>query len=186
MFPCLTLPPLPALAQRKLLEDPKFLAYLKHLTYWKRPEYARFILCVLTVLAASYNPLVSLLHTPRRYPHCLFYLDRLQSEEFRTELTKPGVAQYLTQQQFLHWQHSLNRLRAPVDPRAAALFGQRPDAAAAAAAAPVAAAAPSPAPDTAMGSDSDNGSDSDDSDDSDGDVLELPPPPPPPPAAPAP
>lgn len=34
------------LARYGYMEDPAFLNYLNYLAYWKKPEYARFILCV--------------------------------------------------------------------------------------------------------------------------------------------
>ena len=37
---------LQSLAQQNLMEDPSFILYLEYLTYWSRPEYARFIMCV--------------------------------------------------------------------------------------------------------------------------------------------
>lgn len=49
------------LAQNRFFEDPAFVKYLQYLQYWKRPEYAKFIV----------------------YPHCLHFLDLLQDEQFR-------------------------------------------------------------------------------------------------------
>ena len=35
------------LAQNRYFDDAAFVSYLQYLQYWKRPEYARFIMCVL-------------------------------------------------------------------------------------------------------------------------------------------
>lgn len=32
------------LADNKYFDDPAFLAYLKYLLYWKKPEYSRYIM----------------------------------------------------------------------------------------------------------------------------------------------
>jgi mediator of RNA polymerase II transcription subunit 31 len=49
------------LAQSQYLEDPAMVAFLDYLQYWKRPEYAKFLL----------------------YPHALAVLDMLQQKAFR-------------------------------------------------------------------------------------------------------
>jgi mediator of RNA polymerase II transcription subunit 31 len=50
-----------ALAQRGFLEKPAFVNYLEYLLYWKDAKYAKFL----------------------RYPHCLFFLEQLQNEQYR-------------------------------------------------------------------------------------------------------
>jgi len=74
--------PRPGLAQNRFLDDPAFLAYLDHLAYWRRPEYARFLL----------------------YPHALASLDLLSSPAFRRVAARPATADALHAQQLWHWQ----------------------------------------------------------------------------------
>ena len=70
------------LAQNRYLEDEAFLIYLRYLCYWKEPMYQRLL----------------------RFPHCLAFLDALiDNKEFRTELAKPGFADYAHGQQGLDW-----------------------------------------------------------------------------------
>jgi mediator of RNA polymerase II transcription subunit 31 len=71
------------LAQRKYLQMPQFVAYLKYLQYWRQPEYAKYL----------------------RYPMCLYFLDLLQHEHFRKEISSSHAAKYIEDQQLLHWQH---------------------------------------------------------------------------------
>ncbi|CAM9985774.1 unnamed protein product, partial [Heterosigma akashiwo] len=74
------------LAQNKYFEDPAFINFLHYLQYWRRPEYAKFII----------------------YPHCLAFMEMLEDEAFRKELAKPGFKEFVHQQQFFHWQHYIN------------------------------------------------------------------------------
>jgi mediator of RNA polymerase II transcription subunit 31 len=69
------------LAQHKYFEDPAFLNYLKYLQYWKEPQYARYLY----------------------YPNCLFFLDRLQDEQFRDECRKSGFDTFVLNQLKRHW-----------------------------------------------------------------------------------
>jgi len=71
------------LAQNKYFDDPAFINYLKYLQYWRRPEYARLI----------------------QYPHCLFFLDLLQSQEFRKAVATNQTAEFIHIQQFYFWQN---------------------------------------------------------------------------------
>ena len=66
----------------RYFEDESFNSYLSYVLYWKRPEYARFI----------------------TYPSALFFLDMLQSKEFKEAVAKCSVAEFLHTQQFLAWQ----------------------------------------------------------------------------------
>jgi mediator of RNA polymerase II transcription subunit 31 len=77
------------LAQGQYFDEPAFVNYLAYLLYWKRPEYAHFIV----------------------YPQCLHFLELLQSESFRKELANPQfVDAVLYRQQFNHWRfHASNR-----------------------------------------------------------------------------
>ncbi|KAL3143943.1 hypothetical protein ABBQ32_003758 [Trebouxia sp. C0010 RCD-2024] len=74
------------LSQNRFFEDPAFVQYLAYLQYWKQPEYARFII----------------------YPHCLFFLDCLQSQEFRTAMARSEVKEMVHSQQLFFWQHHRN------------------------------------------------------------------------------
>lgn len=57
--------------------------YLAYLQYWKEPRYAQYIV----------------------YPHALYFLDRLQSPEFRRSLLNEQTANFIHEQQFLHWKY---------------------------------------------------------------------------------
>jgi len=70
------------LAQRLILQDDAFIAYLKYLLYWKQPRYSQFIV----------------------YPHSLYFLDLLQNESFREKLKVEQVSELIHEQQFYHWQ----------------------------------------------------------------------------------
>ncbi|KAG8762431.1 suppressor of hpr1 [Ceratobasidium sp. 423] len=69
------------LASEGLLEDQAFINYLQYLQYWRKSEYARFIV----------------------YPHCLHFLELLQHEQFRNELKNPVTRMRLEHYQFEHW-----------------------------------------------------------------------------------
>eukprot|EP01023_Acetabularia_acetabulum_P012103 TRINITY_DN15635_c0_g1_i3.p1 TRINITY_DN15635_c0_g1~~TRINITY_DN15635_c0_g1_i3.p1 ORF type:complete len:135 (-),score=20.62 TRINITY_DN15635_c0_g1_i3:123-527(-) len=71
------------LAQNRWFEDEAFLNYLKYLQYWKQPEYVRYLI----------------------YPHCLYFLDLLQKEEFQEAITQMGCKEQIHLQQFYFWQH---------------------------------------------------------------------------------
>lgn len=75
------------LAQRKYLQMPKFIAYLRYLQYWRQPEYAKYL----------------------RYPMCLHFLDLLQHEPFRKEISTTRAAKFIEDQQLLHWQHYIRK-----------------------------------------------------------------------------
>uniref|UniRef100_A0A7R9VA92 Mediator of RNA polymerase II transcription subunit 31 n=1 Tax=Chlamydomonas euryale TaxID=1486919 RepID=A0A7R9VA92_9CHLO len=76
------------LAQNRYFDDPAFVKYLDYLQYWRQAEYAHLI----------------------RYPHCLFFLDLLQSAAFRKSVANNRVAEFIHAQQFHFWQHyALNR-----------------------------------------------------------------------------
>ncbi|CAE6529345.1 unnamed protein product [Rhizoctonia solani] len=69
------------LASEGLLEDQAFINYIQYLQYWRKSEYARFIV----------------------YPHCLHFLELLQHEQFRNELKNPVTRMRLEHYQFEHW-----------------------------------------------------------------------------------
>ena len=78
-------PPLtstPGLATNAYFDDPAFLAYLAHLAYWRRPEYARHL----------------------THPHALFALDLLTSPSLCRALARPVVADAMHGQQLWFWQ----------------------------------------------------------------------------------
>ncbi|KAI9146236.1 mediator complex, subunit Med31, partial [Paraphysoderma sedebokerense] len=70
------------LAQQGYFDDPAFINYLKYLQYWKKPEYAKFII----------------------YPHCLHFLELLQSSNFRNSMAKIENATFVHEKQYFHWQ----------------------------------------------------------------------------------
>ncbi|KAI1716292.1 SOH1 domain-containing protein [Ditylenchus destructor] len=69
------------LAQRGYFKEQYFVNYLKYLLYFKRPEYARTL----------------------KYPQCLFFLEALQSAEFREAMTFTTNARYIEDQLMLQW-----------------------------------------------------------------------------------
>mmetsp|Transcript_3414 Transcript_3414/g.9877 ORF Transcript_3414/g.9877 Transcript_3414/m.9877 type:complete len:137 (-) Transcript_3414:3082-3492(-) len=71
------------LAQSGTLNNPALVNFLDYLQYWLRPEYSTYII----------------------YPHCLFFLELLQSEEFRKALASTAVKDLVHSQQFFFWQH---------------------------------------------------------------------------------
>jgi len=75
--------PLTGLAQNRYLEDEKFVRFLEYLMYWKRPEYAQFII----------------------YPHSLHFLELLQFPEFRKAIANPHYKELVHTQQFFSWMH---------------------------------------------------------------------------------
>ncbi|CAI5525206.1 unnamed protein product, partial [Closterium sp. Naga37s-1] len=74
------------LAQNKHFEDPAFVNYIHYLQYWRNPPYSTFIV----------------------YPHCLYFLELLQSEHFRTAMAHPANKELAHGQQFYFWQHYRN------------------------------------------------------------------------------
>ncbi|PSC69273.1 mediator of RNA polymerase II transcription subunit 31 [Micractinium conductrix] len=77
------------LAQNRYLDDPAFLSYLQYLQYWLQPAYARFVV----------------------YPHALYFLDLLQTPEFRAKIANPAYKETVHTQQFFYWQFArANRL----------------------------------------------------------------------------
>lgn len=83
IFFCLWL----VIAQRGYFKDQTFINYLKYLTYWKEPEYARYI----------------------KYPMCLYFLDLLQYEHFRREIVNSQCVKFIDDQAILLWQHYTRR-----------------------------------------------------------------------------
>ncbi|KNC79304.1 hypothetical protein SARC_08299 [Sphaeroforma arctica JP610] len=69
------------LAQQRILQQPEFVNYLEYLTYWRTPEYAKFI----------------------AFPHCLHFLDLLQHKPFRDAVINNEIRDELLQQYYLHW-----------------------------------------------------------------------------------
>lgn len=48
----------------------------------------------------------------RSYPHALYFLDLLQTPEFRAKIAVPAYKELVHTQQFFYWQHArANRLR---------------------------------------------------------------------------
>ncbi|KAH8033070.1 hypothetical protein MRX96_016825 [Rhipicephalus microplus] len=71
------------LAQRGYLKQKIFVNYLNYLQYWKKPEYSKYL----------------------KYPMCLYFLELLQYEHFRREISNAQCAKFIEDQQLLHWQH---------------------------------------------------------------------------------
>jgi len=87
------------LAQEQYLQDAAFINYLRYLTYWLQPEYARLV----------------------RYPHALYFLELLQDARFREAARHPAAKDLAHTQQFFFWQHHrVNRFKAAQGAAAAA------------------------------------------------------------------
>jgi mediator of RNA polymerase II transcription subunit 31 len=85
------------LATEGYLRDEKFIRYLEYLQYWKKPEYAKFII----------------------YPHCLRFLDLLQHEEIRVHLIENSrYSLEIADQQFYHWLYRRKQAQLPADMKA--------------------------------------------------------------------
>lgn len=70
------------------MKNRSFINYLDYLQYWKKPEYARFIV----------------------FPDSLAILDLLQHESFREEIAKQEVANFVHEKEFRAWFFSRNNL----------------------------------------------------------------------------
>ena len=93
------------LAQSRYFQDDAFVGYLRYLQYWKRPEYAKFIVYVNFSATDGVNE-------PRSYPNSLYFLDLLQNEHFRAALANPTNTDLIFREQFYHWQfYRANRLQ---------------------------------------------------------------------------
>jgi mediator of RNA polymerase II transcription subunit 31 len=79
------------LAQQRLFTDQSFLNYIKYLTYWQQPKYAKYIV----------------------YPYCLQLLDLLQDEGFRTALASADTAAFLHQKEYKVWETYLEANKPP-------------------------------------------------------------------------
>ncbi|KAG0268751.1 hypothetical protein DFQ27_005831 [Actinomortierella ambigua] len=75
------------LAQQRYFDDEAFLNYIDYLQYFRRPEYAKFII----------------------YPHCLHFLTLLQSPSFREALLKQETSAFVHEKQYYHWQFLRNQ-----------------------------------------------------------------------------
>jgi mediator of RNA polymerase II transcription subunit 31 len=69
------------LAKEGFLRDSRFVAFLRYLSYWERPEYAKFIL----------------------YPHALRFRRELEREEFRRAMENPRNAERVFAAQYTFW-----------------------------------------------------------------------------------
>ncbi|KAH3687403.1 hypothetical protein WICPIJ_001616 [Wickerhamomyces pijperi] len=70
------------LAQNRHLEDPKFINYLRYLTYWKKPEYSRHLV----------------------YPNCLHILDLLlESKSFRQRIMRVDAMGLIMNEMVERW-----------------------------------------------------------------------------------
>ncbi|KAK8779674.1 mediator complex subunit 31 [Amblyomma americanum] len=102
------------LAQRGYLKEKAFVNYLNYLQYWKKPEYSRYL----------------------KYPMCLYFLELLQYEHFRREISNAQCAKFIEDQQLLHWQHYTRKRMRLLQQPAAEATAAPPSATTGAAAAP--------------------------------------------------
>ncbi|KAF9088894.1 hypothetical protein BGX29_009486 [Mortierella sp. GBA35] len=75
------------LAQQQYFNQDAFIRYLDYLQYFRKPEYAKFII----------------------YPHCLHFLTLLQHKSFRDQLAKQDTATFVHERQYYHWQFLRNQ-----------------------------------------------------------------------------
>ncbi|KAF9928695.1 hypothetical protein FBU30_002166 [Linnemannia zychae] len=75
------------LAQQQYFNQDAFVRYLDYLQYFRKPEYAKFII----------------------YPHCLHFLSLLQHKSFRDQLAKQDTATFVHERQYYHWQYLRNQ-----------------------------------------------------------------------------
>ncbi|KAF8948510.1 hypothetical protein BGZ47_004474 [Haplosporangium gracile] len=75
------------LAQQQYFNQDAFVRYLDYLQYFRKPEYAKFII----------------------YPHCLHFLTLLQHKSFRDQLAKQDTATFVHERQYYHWQFLRNQ-----------------------------------------------------------------------------
>ncbi|KAF9307646.1 hypothetical protein BG003_000420 [Podila horticola] len=75
------------LAQQGYFGQDAFVRYLDYLQYFRKPEYAKFII----------------------YPHCLHFLTLLQHKSFRDHLAKQDTATFVHERQYYHWQYLRNQ-----------------------------------------------------------------------------
>ncbi|OAQ26982.1 SOH1-domain-containing protein [Linnemannia elongata AG-77] len=75
------------LAQQQYFNQDAFVRYLDYLQYFRKPEYAKFII----------------------YPHCLHFLTLLQHKSFRDQLAKQDTASFVHERQYYHWQFLRNQ-----------------------------------------------------------------------------
>lgn len=94
------------LAQHSYLQNPAFINYLAYLQYWKRPEYAKFILCAPSRLVFFDDSPDAFLPCRDSYPHCLYFLDQLQQAQFRQRLVHPDWVMQIHVQQYFHWKYN--------------------------------------------------------------------------------
>merc|ERR1711904_551651 len=69
------------LAQNNYFSDPAFVSYLEYLKYWQSPRYAKLVI----------------------FPQCLYFLELLQTKEFRDLLLNGTVVEWLHHQQYYYW-----------------------------------------------------------------------------------
>jgi hypothetical protein len=69
------------LSSHHFLDQPAFISYLHHLSYWDTPRYS----------------------THLRYPQCLYFLHQLRDPRFRAQLAKHEFISWLRGQQMRQW-----------------------------------------------------------------------------------
>ncbi|KAF9958633.1 hypothetical protein BGZ65_001292 [Modicella reniformis] len=75
------------IAQQQHFNQDTFVRYLDYLQYFRKPEYAKYII----------------------YPHCLHFLTLLQHKSFRDHLAKQDTATFVHERQYYHWQYLRNQ-----------------------------------------------------------------------------
>lgn len=64
-----------------MLENEEFLRYLDYLEYWRKPEYAKYLI----------------------YPNCLHILSLLKESRFRQEITRADLAKVFMDDFYMKW-----------------------------------------------------------------------------------
>ncbi|CAO3588327.1 unnamed protein product [Absidia cylindrospora] len=92
-------------SMQQYFKNPEFIHYLEYLTYWKEPEYAKFVM----------------------YPHALYFLDLLQYPQFRDYISTSENTQEIHRMQYYHWMYLRNPPKpSDSDDPAAAAAAQQP------------------------------------------------------------
>ena len=80
------------LAQHRYFDDAKFVEYIDYLQYWKQLPYCLYI----------------------TFPHCLCFLDLLQSKNFRKALKRVDFKDHIAQQQHWNWRQRAEKQHTPL------------------------------------------------------------------------
>ena len=112
---CFNLPIHIDLAQQGYFNDPNFLNYLNYLQYWSQPQYIkhiRYIYIYIPLISSSFDYIfisifLIFLHyyfdfVCHSHPHALYFLELLQTSEYRNKLLDGSYIRCLSENQYFH------------------------------------------------------------------------------------